>query len=87
MTPLSLQKFSNFKYASPMHTQSGDSINLSTFDTGHEFMSENNHYGECRDCGEDIHYWRLPAPPFSKRCVRCQALYERLQTEKKYALI
>jgi DnaK suppressor protein len=34
-------------------------------------------YGECVDCGREITLARLVAQPVAKRCVSCQALYEK----------
>jgi RNA polymerase-binding transcription factor DksA len=34
-------------------------------------------YGQCMDCGRDIPFERLKAQPSTKRCVNCQAAYEK----------
>ena len=34
-------------------------------------------YGHCMDCGRDIPFERLKAQPSTKRCVDCQAAYEK----------
>jgi RNA polymerase-binding transcription factor DksA len=34
-------------------------------------------YGSCVDCGRDIPFERLKAQPSTKRCVTCQAAFEK----------
>lgn len=38
---------------------------------------ENNEYGFCEECGDDIAIARLTARPESKYCVECQTVIER----------
>lgn len=41
-------------------------------------------YGECINCGEEIHAKRLDAIPWTPHCIRCQELQEKgLLTEKE----
>lgn len=40
---------------------------------------ENNEYGFCEECGEDIKFARLRARPSALMCVSCQDDYERTQ--------
>jgi len=38
---------------------------------------QEGHYGECVDCHGPIKPERLEATPGARRCIECQALYER----------
>lgn len=40
---------------------------------------ENNEYGQCEDCEEDIPAGRLKAMPFATLCVKCKSERESLE--------
>ena len=40
---------------------------------------ENNVYGICDNCGEEISIERLKARPVAKRCIRCKSEQEKLE--------
>ena len=40
---------------------------------------ENNVYGICEDCGEEISVERLKARPVARRCIRCKSKQENIE--------
>ena len=40
---------------------------------------ENNDYGICEDCGEEISVERLKARPVARRCIRCKSKQENIE--------
>ena len=40
---------------------------------------EDNTYGICEDCGNDITIARLVARPVARRCIRCKTKQERIE--------
>lgn len=40
---------------------------------------ENNVYGICDDCGEEISVERLKARPVARRCIRCKSKQENIE--------
>ncbi|AJE04435.1 TraR/DksA family transcriptional regulator [Geobacter pickeringii] len=44
---------------------------------------EDNEYGVCEECEEDIPLGRLKAMPFARFCVKCQSDMEKLQAQTR----
>jgi DnaK suppressor protein len=42
-----------------------------------------NEYGVCEECEEDIPLGRLKAMPFARHCVKCKSDLEKLQAQTK----
>jgi len=42
-----------------------------------------NTYGQCEECGKDIHPERLEALPWATMCVKCQAREERGESRRR----
>jgi len=40
---------------------------------------ENNVYGICDECGEEISIERLKARPVARRCIRCKSAQEKIE--------
>ena len=40
---------------------------------------ENNVFGICEDCGEEISIERLKARPVARRCIRCKSKQEKIE--------
>jgi DnaK suppressor protein len=73
-------------------SESGQSMNLLLRDRERVLVQkidkalakiENNEYGICESCGEEIGTKRLEARPVTDLCIRCKEEQERL--EKSYA--
>ncbi|HET9645336.1 MAG TPA: TraR/DksA C4-type zinc finger protein [Burkholderiaceae bacterium] len=56
--------------------QERDVLELREIEAAKERMDAGT-YGMCVDCGRDIPLARLNAQPHAKRCLECQAKYER----------
>jgi len=44
---------------------------------------EENEYGVCEECEEEIPLGRLKAMPFTRHCVKCKSDLEKLQAQTK----
>ncbi len=44
---------------------------------------DENEYGVCEECEEDIPLGRLKAMPFARHCVKCKSDLEKLQAQTK----
>jgi DnaK suppressor protein len=44
---------------------------------------EENEYGVCEECEEEIPLGRLKAMPFARHCVKCKSDLEKLQAQTK----
>ena len=44
---------------------------------------DDNEYGVCEECEEDIPLGRLKAMPFARHCVKCKSDLEKLQAQTK----
>jgi DnaK suppressor protein len=44
---------------------------------------DENEYGVCEECEEDIPLGRLKAMPFTRHCVKCKSDLEKLQAQTK----